>query len=212
MRRSTPARSRRTTTSASACTSWACARRSCAFRSARARRRPPMRAASRARAGAWGTGTACGRSCWPPANIFRAPSAPRIGSARAGSWASPSGLAAGGWDGDLIARYFLFRDRKGVVTALFSIIAYVLSLNYLLLAWAWRAGWLHLDGAQLAMASPWMQSVLAVNAVLLVNRLAQRVYFVGRLNGPLQACCACPGWWSTTSSTSSRCAGRGRSS
>ncbi|MGA4046934.1 glycosyl transferase family protein [Ralstonia pseudosolanacearum] len=97
-----------------------------------------------------------------------------------------------GWDGDLIARYFLFRDRKGVVTALFSIIAYVLSLNYLLLAWAWRAGWLHLDGAQLAMASPWMQSVLAVNAVLLVNRLAQRVYFVGRLNGPLQGVLCLP--------------------
>ncbi|MGA0525377.1 hypothetical protein ACO2WH_26370, partial [Escherichia coli] len=50
----------------------------------------------------------------------------------------------------------------------------------------------HLDGAQLAMASPWMQSVLAVNAVLLVNRLAQRVYFVGRLNGPLQGVLCLP--------------------
>ncbi|AXV78967.1 MULTISPECIES: glycosyl transferase family protein [Ralstonia solanacearum species complex] len=97
-----------------------------------------------------------------------------------------------GWDGDLVARYFFFRDRKGVVTALFSIFAYVLSLNYLMLAWAWRAGWLHLDGAQFVVASSWMQSMLAVNAVLLFNRLAQRVYFVGRLNGPLQGMLCLP--------------------
>ncbi len=97
-----------------------------------------------------------------------------------------------GWDGDLIARYFFFRDRKGVVTALFSIVAYVLSLNYLMLAWAWRAGSPHLDGAQLVVASSWMQAMLAANAALLCNRLAQRVYFVGRLNGPLQGVLCLP--------------------
>lgn len=189
---STPARSRRTTTSASACANWACARRSCAFRSARPRSRPPMRAASCAHAGAWGVGAVSARSCWPPVNIFRAPSAPRTGSARWILGIAFQGWLQMGWDGDLVARYFFFRDRKGVVTALFSIFAYVLSLNYLMLAWAWRAGWLHLDGAQFVVASSWMQSMLAVNAVLLFNRLAQRVYFVGRLNGPLQGMLCLP--------------------
>jgi adsorption protein B len=97
-----------------------------------------------------------------------------------------------GWDGNFVTRYFFFRDRKGVMTALFSIIAYVLSLNYVAIAWAWHAGWLSLEGVQLAIGANWMQYMLAVNATLLFNRLVQRVYFVGRLNGPLQGVLCLP--------------------
>lgn len=97
-----------------------------------------------------------------------------------------------GWDGNLVTKYMFFRDRKGVVTALFSILAYVLLLNYLVLGVLLAKGWAAIPAGTLAVNSPWMHQLLAINAVLLANRLAQRVYFVGRLNGPLQGVLCLP--------------------
>lgn len=97
-----------------------------------------------------------------------------------------------GWNGNLITRYMFFRDRKGVLTALFSILAYVLSLNYLVLGALSAKGVLTIPDGTFVVGSIWMQDLLAVNAALLVNRLAQRMYFVGRLNGPLQGVLCLP--------------------
>ena len=97
-----------------------------------------------------------------------------------------------GWKGNLITRYMFFRDRKGVVTALFSILAYVLSLNYLVIGALLVKGWVAIPDGSFVVGSVWMQDLLAINATLLFNRLAQRVYFVGRLNGPLQGVLCLP--------------------
>ncbi|MDF6974793.1 hypothetical protein NLR23_24930, partial [Escherichia coli] len=88
--------------------------------------------------------------------------------------------------------YMFFRDRKGVLTALFSILAYVLSLNYLALGALMFKGVITIPDGTFVVGSIWMQDLLAVNAALLFNRLAQRVYFVGRLNGPLQGVLCLP--------------------
>ena len=97
-----------------------------------------------------------------------------------------------GWKGNLITKYMFFRDRKGVLTALFSILAYVLSLNYLLVGALQLNGWITVPNDSFVVGTWWMQDLLAINATLLINRLAQRVYFVGRLNGPLQGVLCLP--------------------
>lgn len=97
-----------------------------------------------------------------------------------------------GWNGNLVTRYMFFRDRKGVLTALFSILAYVLSLNYLALGALMFKGVITIPDGTFVVGSIWMQDLLAINAALLFNRLAQRVYFVGRLNGPLQGVLCLP--------------------
>ena len=97
-----------------------------------------------------------------------------------------------GWKGNLITKYMFFRDRKGVLTALFSILAYVLSLNYLVLGALQLKGWIRVPDGSFVVGTLWMQDLLAINATLLINRLAQRVYFVGRLNGPLQGVLCLP--------------------
>ncbi|MGR5382397.1 hypothetical protein, partial [Vibrio harveyi] len=77
-----------------------------------------------------------------------------------------------GWKGNLITRYMFFRDRKGVVTALFSILAYVLSLNYLVIGALLVKGWVAIPDGSFVVGSVWMQDLLAINATLLFNRLA----------------------------------------
>jgi adsorption protein B len=114
-----------------------------------------------------------------------------------------------GWHGSIATKYMYLRDRKGTVTSLVTILAYLLLVNHLLLRFAIARGWLP-AGQTLLEASPkWLEYMMAANAALLVNRVLQRVYFVTRLNGFHRGCCRSRGWWSTTSSTSSRCVVRG---
>lgn len=97
-----------------------------------------------------------------------------------------------GWRGNLRDRYMFFRDRKGMVTSIVSVIAYVVLANYLLIA-ALRAG-----GMAPAMSTPgavadsWLMPLLMVNSALLFIRLSERVYFVARLNGLLQGMLSLP--------------------
>ncbi|AJY04069.1 glycosyl transferase family protein [Burkholderia sp. SIMBA_043] len=88
-----------------------------------------------------------------------------------------------GWHGSIATKYMYLRDRKGTVTSLVTILAYLLLVNHLLLRFAIARGWLP-AGQTLLEASPkWLEYMMAANAALLVNRVLQRVYFVTRLNG-----------------------------
>ncbi len=95
-----------------------------------------------------------------------------------------------GWQGSFADRYFLLRDRKGVVTSLVAALAYLfglqVSLLFLLQLWG-RIGPLDLFHDE-----PFMGRVFALNGILLVVRAVQRAYFVGRFYGPAQALLSSP--------------------
>ncbi len=88
-----------------------------------------------------------------------------------------------GWRGSALTRYMFFRDRKGILTALFTAVAYVLLVQVLVLAVLQAYGLELPPGAAGRVVPDWLRPVLLVNSALLLNRLIQRVYFVTRLNG-----------------------------
>jgi adsorption protein B len=88
-----------------------------------------------------------------------------------------------GWNGSLANRYLLMRDRKGVVTAFVGMLAYVLAVQFLLLA---VASFFDLTGNFFPspfIDSGWMQALLVANFVALSLRVIQRVIFTTRLYG-----------------------------
>jgi adsorption protein B len=97
-----------------------------------------------------------------------------------------------GWPGSWRSRYMFVRDRKGIVTALFSISAYLLVANLI--------GLRLLEAQGLCVPTVhghfglggWLEPILLVNMVLLGNRLLQRVYFVSRLHGLQQGLMSLP--------------------
>ncbi|VWC34546.1 bacteriophage receptor protein NfrB [Burkholderia lata] len=97
-----------------------------------------------------------------------------------------------GWKGNLLTRYMFFHDRKGIVTSLFSVIAYAVLLNFLLLAALQSAGVVIPAGASAIMASSWVTPLLWVNTAMLFARAGQRYHFVSKLNGPLQGLLSIP--------------------
>jgi adsorption protein B len=97
-----------------------------------------------------------------------------------------------GWKGDLLTRYMFFHDRKGIVTSLFSVIAYVVLLNFVLLAVLEKTGHALPASVHFATNGPWIAPLLWVNTFMLVARAGQRVHFVSKLNGPLQGMLSVP--------------------
>jgi adsorption protein B len=92
------------------------------------------------------------------------------------------------WRGTMRQRYFLFRDRKGLVTAPATAIAYLLLANYALVAGLGSPGLQ--EGLQAMLSTPALSVLLVLNAGFMLNRAAQRVYFVGRCYGALQGALA----------------------
>ena len=89
-----------------------------------------------------------------------------------------------GWRGSMLERYFLFRDRKALVTAPATALAYLVLAN---LAWIMLFGSAELNaGLDAMLATPALASILALNVLFMLNRAAQRVYFVGELYGARQ--------------------------
>ena len=97
-----------------------------------------------------------------------------------------------GWKGSWRDRYMFFRDRKGMVTSLISIVAYAVLVNYLSIAGLRAAGWVPLGGPGEGLVSGSLAPLLTINSVLLVLRLGERVYFVAKLNGALQGVLSLP--------------------
>ena len=114
-------------------------------------------------------------------------------SRQRGRWIIGIGLQSWrqlGWEGSFGDRYFLLRDRKGVLTALVLAPAYLLGLliSILIIMETWGfSGPLHLFSAL-----PFMTAVFAMNLMLLLVRALQRAYFVSRLYGPGQAALSVP--------------------
>lgn len=83
-----------------------------------------------------------------------------------------------GWRGSAWTRYLLYRDRKGLITAPVSMLAYALLL-YMALSAVLGIG----ADTRHALDEPWLRTLLAVNVGLLANRAGQRMWFVTRANG-----------------------------
>ena len=96
------------------------------------------------------------------------------------------------WDGDLRTRYMFFRDRKGMVTSIVSVAAYGVLLNYSTLTALHAAGVLRPVDLADGLLGTWLYPLLAINSVMLFVRLAERYYFVSKLNGPLQGLLSLP--------------------
>jgi len=97
-----------------------------------------------------------------------------------------------GWKGDFLTRYMFFHDRKGIVTSLFSVIAYGVLLNFVLLSVLQKDGHVMPASAHLVTAGAWVTPLLWVNTLMLFARAGQRFYFVSKLNGPLQGLLSIP--------------------
>lgn len=97
-----------------------------------------------------------------------------------------------GWEGNLRTRYMFFRDRKGMVTSVFSVVAYAVLANFMTLSALQHAGFAVVVDARLMLAGDWLYPLLSINAVMLGLRVGQRYYFVARLNGRLQGLLSIP--------------------
>ncbi|RDU98417.1 glycosyl transferase family protein [Trinickia dinghuensis] len=88
-----------------------------------------------------------------------------------------------GFSGSLANRYLLLRDRKGTVTAIVGMLAYVLVAQFLLFALADALGIAPPFAASPLADASWFRALLWINAVALMLRTVQRIYFVTRLYG-----------------------------
>lgn len=83
-----------------------------------------------------------------------------------------------GWRGNLSNRYFLARDRKGMVTNLAAFLGYPCLILTTLLSLIWKVSPIH----SMARSHFW-STLLILNVVLMVNRFLQRTYCVTRIYG-----------------------------
>lgn len=97
-----------------------------------------------------------------------------------------------GWKGNWCDRYMFFRDRKGMVTSIISIVAYAVLINYLSIAGLRAAGIAPTAVVRQDLVSAALAPLLVINSVMLVLRLSERFYFVAKLNGVLQGALSLP--------------------
>jgi adsorption protein B len=88
-----------------------------------------------------------------------------------------------GWNGSLANRYLLFRDRKGVVTAFVSIIAYVILVQLLGLIILRQSGLWNVSFPTPFETNGFIYYLLLANGVALAWRIAHRCYFTTVLYG-----------------------------
>jgi bacteriophage N4 adsorption protein B len=88
-----------------------------------------------------------------------------------------------GFSGSLANRYLLLRDRKGTITAIVGMLAYVLVAQFLLFALADALGIAPPFASSPLADAAWFRSLLWFNAFALMLRTVQRIYFVSRLYG-----------------------------
>lgn len=87
------------------------------------------------------------------------------------------------WSANPILNYFLWRDRKGAITNFISFIATII-LFLLILLWLYQNLW---PGAyhflSIFESSEWLMGFLWLNLFLMMNRVAQRIFFVSSYYG-----------------------------
>jgi adsorption protein B len=97
-----------------------------------------------------------------------------------------------GWHGSPATRLQLYRDRKALFTPFLAILGYgvfAIFLAYWLFGGEWFAMW---RSTSTVFAQPWAQALIAVNFAVLVWRVTNRLYFVGRIYGPDHAALSIP--------------------
>jgi bacteriophage N4 adsorption protein B len=96
------------------------------------------------------------------------------------------------WTRDWVVNYFLWRDRRGAIANFVSFAA-VLIFGQLALLWIVQQAW---PAAPRFLSifdqDPWFRTVLAINLVLMANRIGQRVFFVSTYYGIGQGLMALP--------------------
>lgn len=97
-----------------------------------------------------------------------------------------------GWQGGLIDNYLFFRDRKGIFTSFVGLLAYLLAANFLALWALHHAGYGFIRYPEFVQPESLVYRVIEINFWLFMNRIAQRVYFVTKLNGIQQGLLAIP--------------------
>ncbi|HEY2070361.1 MAG TPA: glycosyl transferase family protein [Rhizomicrobium sp.] len=90
-----------------------------------------------------------------------------------------------GWYGTFWNRYFLLRDRKSIVSAPVAVFAYLLVIQYLL-AIGLEAAIPGIGPLPSLVLYPWEWTLIIVNLLFLLNRLAHRAIFVARAHGMRQ--------------------------
>ncbi|MGN6226107.1 MAG: glycosyl transferase family protein [Dyella sp.] len=102
------------------------------------------------------------------------------------------GYRTHGWTGNPVLNYFLWRDRKGAIANFVSFGAMLILLQLVALAlvqmlWPGAPRFL-----SILTEHDWLVSLLAINAVLMVNRMAQRIIFVTAYYGLAQGLLSVP--------------------
>lgn len=87
------------------------------------------------------------------------------------------------WKGSLAERYLMLHDRKGIVTTIVSVLAYVLVLQFLGFYIAGLSGLWTVYYPPLFVQSDWPLYLLYANVVVFAVRVVHRMYFVSRLYG-----------------------------
>lgn len=88
-----------------------------------------------------------------------------------------------GWQGTLADRYLMLRDRKGMVTSLVTIYAYVVAIQLIVLYLLAQNGIWANRYPGIFVTINWLPALLLANALALSLRVVQRFYFVYRLYG-----------------------------
>ena len=141
------------------------------------------------------------------ARIFPQPFPRRLSSTGAlGARHQLPGLAADRMDGLCRSPLPADRDRSVIFTPFVAMAAYVV-FGILAAYWLWGGAWFaHWRMTSTIFASPIAQWLLFANLVLVLWRIAQRVYFVNQIYGFDHALLSIPHLaWPTTSSPSPRC-------
>lgn len=87
------------------------------------------------------------------------------------------------WEGSLASRYLLLRDRKGVLTAFVSMLAYLLVLQFILFFLASTFNLWTVRYPPFLSEDGWWRTVMYLNAGAMVIRALHRIYFVTPLYG-----------------------------
>lgn len=101
-------------------------------------------------------------------------------------------MAENGWRGPVRVKYALWRDRKGIVTALAAIFAYVIAATWTAFALAFHLSRGRIEVPSLADHGGLTWWLLILNALLLADRSLHRAFFTAQIYGWRQGMVSMP--------------------
>ncbi len=94
-----------------------------------------------------------------------------------------------GWCGNLANRYFLYRDRRGLVSNIVGVLGYLFGFAALASILG-GATWQNAE----VFSSPWFSALVAANVAFMVIRFAQRLRYTSKIYGLRVAVFSAPRW------------------